>query len=63
MAVFEQPSLSNRYKLNYQTWELIKDSVGSHDDALTFTVREGEPQSFTRREVRSVAAPGKGVLL
>jgi hypothetical protein len=51
MAVFEQPSLSNRYKLNDQTWELIKDSVGSSDDRLTFTVREGAPQSFSRREL------------
>lgn len=56
MAMFEQPSLSNRYKLNDQTWELIKDSVGSHDDSLTFTVREGAPQSFTRREVQLVVS-------
>lgn len=47
----EQPSLSNRYKLNDQTWELIKDSVGAIDDKLTFTVYEGKPVSYSRREV------------
>ena len=50
-TLFEQPSRSNRYKLNDQTWDLIKDSVGAIDDKLTFTVDEGKPVSYTRREV------------
>ena len=53
-TLFEQPSRSNRYKLNDQTWDLIKDSVGAIDDKLTFTVDEGKPVSYTRREVHAL---------
>jgi hypothetical protein len=50
-SLFEPPSRSNRYKLNDQTWDLIKDSVGAIDDKLTFTVDEGKPVSYSRREL------------
>eukprot|EP00208_Stichococcus_sp_RCC1054_P002814 CAMPEP_0206138138 /NCGR_PEP_ID=MMETSP1473-20131121/3103_1 /ASSEMBLY_ACC=CAM_ASM_001109 /TAXON_ID=1461547 /ORGANISM="Stichococcus sp, Strain RCC1054" /LENGTH=603 /DNA_ID=CAMNT_0053531477 /DNA_START=134 /DNA_END=1945 /DNA_ORIENTATION=- len=51
VEVLDPPAWGNRYKLNDATWDLIKGSLGSMDDTVTFTVREDRPLSLTREQI------------